>query len=76
MLTDMEIYNCKELTPFDEYIGGTARTPNAECGLQPKIKGDVLLENWNDFIDGKSGDKFRYCTWATTNWTATPNTTI
>ncbi len=58
MLTDMEIYNCKELTTLPMNI--LAELPELQMlnvACNQKIPGDVLLENWNDFIDGKSGDK-------------------
>ena len=60
MLTDMEIYNCKELTTLPMNI--LAELPELQMlnvACNQKIPGDVLLENWNDFIDGKSGDKIQ-----------------
>ena len=68
MLTDMEIYNCKELTSLP--MNMLTELPelqmlNAACNQN--ITGDKLLENWNTFIDGKSGKRFRCCTWVTTN---------
>lgn len=76
MLTDMEIYNCKELTTLPMNI--LAELPELQMlnvACNQKIPGDVLLENWNDFIDGKSGDKIQVLYLGYNKLTATPNTT-
>ena len=36
-----------------------AEKPAKGMASTQKIPGDVLLKNWNDFIDGKSGDKIQ-----------------
>ena len=60
MLTDMEIYNCKELTTLP--MNMLAELPELQMlniACNQNITGDKLLENWNDFIDGKSGEKIQ-----------------
>lgn len=73
MLTDMEIYNCKELTTLPMNI--LAELPELQMlnvACNQKIPGDVLLKNWNDFIDGKSGDKIQVLYLGYNKLTATP----
>ena len=75
MLTDMEIYNCKELTTLPMNI--LAELPELQMlnvACNQKIPGDVLLKNWNDFIDGKSGDKIQVLYLGYNKLTATPRT--
>ena len=60
MLTDMEIYNCTQLTTLPMNI--LAELPELQMlniACNQKIEGDELLKNWNDFIDGKSGEKIQ-----------------
>ena len=60
MLTDMEIYNCKELTSLPmNMLFELPELQMLNVACNQKIKGDVLLDNWKKFIEGKSGKKIQ-----------------
>ena len=60
MLTDMEIYNCKELTSLPmNMLFELPELQMLNVACNQKIKGDVLLDNWKMFIEGKSGKKIQ-----------------
>ena len=51
MLTDMEIYNCKELTSLPmNMLFELPELQMLNVACNQKIKGDVLLDNWKKFI--------------------------
>lgn len=60
MLTDMEIYNCPKLTslPMD-MLTGLPELQMLNVACNKSIDGQTLLRNWEEFIDGKSGDKLQ-----------------
>ena len=60
MLTDMEIYNCKELASLPmNMLFELPELQMLNVACNQKIKGDVLLDNWKKFIEGKSGKKIQ-----------------
>lgn len=69
MLTDMEIYNCKELTSLPmNMLFELPELQMLNVACNQKIKGDVLLDNWKKFIEGKSGKKSKCSIWAIIIW--------
>lgn len=69
MLTDMEIYNCKELTSLPmNMLFELPELQMLNVACNQKIKGDVLLDNWKKFIEGKSGKKSKRSIWAIIIW--------
>ena len=60
MLTDMEIYNCSQLTSLPmNMLTELPELQMLNVACNQSIEGDNLLENWNNFIDGKSGEKIQ-----------------
>ena len=60
MLTDMEIYNCPGLKSLPmEMLTELPELQMLNAACNKNISGDKLLENWNDFINGKSGEKIQ-----------------
>lgn len=60
MLTDMEIYNCSglESLPMD-MLEELPELQMLNVACNTNIPGPTLLQNWEDFIDGKSGEKIQ-----------------
>lgn len=59
-LTDMEIYNCTEMTslPMD-MLKNLPELQMLNIACMKGISGDKLRENWIEFINGKSGSKIQ-----------------
>lgn len=60
MLTDMEIYNCPKLSSLPmNVLTALPELQMLNVACNKSIDGQTLLKNWEDFIDGKSGDKLQ-----------------
>lgn len=60
MLTDMEIYNCKDLTSLPmNMLTELPELQMLNVACNQNITGEKLLENWEEFIEGKSGEKIQ-----------------
>ena len=60
MLTDMEIYNCKDLTSLTmNMLTELPELQMLNVACNQNITGEKLLKNWEEFIEGKSGEKIQ-----------------
>jgi hypothetical protein len=73
-LTDMEIYNCPNLTslPMD-MLSELPELQLLNVASNTNIPGDELLDNWIDFIYGNSGSKIQVLYMGNNNLTTIPD---
>lgn len=69
MLTDMEIYNCKELTSLPmNMLFELPELQMLNVACNQKIKGDVLLDNWKSSSKERAARKSKRSIWAIIIW--------
>lgn len=72
-LTDVEIYNCPELTALPrELITELPAIQSLNVAVNYNIRGEQLLDDWTALINGASGDKIQILYLGYNNLKATP----
>ena len=60
LLTDMEIYNCPKLSSLPmNMLAALPELQMLNVACNKSIDGQTLLKNWEELIEGKSGDKLQ-----------------
>ena len=74
MLTDVEIYNCAELTRLPmEMLAALPNVQSLNISMNKGISGEQLKEDWEAFIDGESGNDIQILYMGYNNLRETPS---
>lgn len=73
-LTDLEIYNCPNLTELPmEMLRELPELQQANFSRNPGISGETLKRNWEELIEGASGEKVQMLYFGYNNLEETPD---